>query len=152
MEIAMTTYEARTWVDSDGVWTVEVPALTSPAPDGTPVPATGSATSWSGVEGSARDLIAAWVDADPKDVRVEVHVVVPDVVLDLWRQSHDVEARAREDLDRAAGIRRRAAALARDAGYPAGATANALGVSQQRVAQLAPGRRRPPHSSDGRTS
>jgi hypothetical protein len=142
----MVTYEARTWVDSDGVWTIEVPSLGSPAPDGTLVPATGAATSWRGVEGSARDLIAAWIDADPSEVRVEVHVVVPDVVIELWHESREVEEQAREEMERAAKIRRRAARLARDAGYPAGATANALGVSQQRVAQLAPGRRGRAHS------
>ncbi|AXE39850.1 hypothetical protein JS278_02715 [Acidipropionibacterium virtanenii] len=137
----MTVHQARTWVDTDGVWTIEVPSLTSPAPDGTSVPATGAATSWSGVESSARDLIAAWIDAEPGDVQVEVHVVVPDIVIELWHEGHDLEEQARRDLDRAARIRRHAASLARDAGYPSGATALALGISQQRVAQLAPGRR-----------
>lgn len=139
---AMTVFEARTWVDTDGVWTIEVPELTSPSPDGTPVPATGAATSWSGVEPSARDLIAAWIDAEPSEVQVEVHVVVPDIVIELWNEGHHLEEQARRDLDRAARIRRHAATLARDAGYPAGATAVALGISQQRVAQLAPGLRR----------
>lgn len=59
-------------LDEDGFWTIQIPELTSPAPNGADIVATGSATSESGVDGAAQELAAVWLDLELDDVEVRV--------------------------------------------------------------------------------
>lgn len=65
--------------DVDGWWTIQIPALTSPGPNGITIIATGSATTFAGIEHAAHDLAAAWLDDDTVTVQV---AVIPDAATD----------------------------------------------------------------------
>ncbi|MFV0319406.1 MAG: hypothetical protein ACK5IN_03370 [Microbacterium sp.] len=131
-----TDVRALAYLDEDGWWTIKLPDLTSPGPNGKTITATGSATTWSKVQRSAEQLAAAWLDVDDNAVSVTVDVVIPEDVAQLWKDSSAAEEAAREQQARAAVLRRDAVRTLRDQGYPADAVAAALGVSRQRIGQL----------------
>lgn len=125
---------ARAYRDEDGWWTIEIPELTSPSPAGGTIIATGAATTFRGIEKAAHELAAAWLDDD--SVTVDVDVVIPEDVAQLWKDSTAAEEAAREQQARAATLRRDAVRALRAQGYPAEAAAAALGISRQRIDQL----------------
>lgn len=127
---------ADAYRDDDGWWTIKIPTLTSPGPNGSTIVATGAATTYRGIEKAAHELAAAWLDVDDVAVTVVVHVVIPDDVAQLWSDSSAAEETARTEQARAAQLRREAVRALRAKGYPLEAAASALGVSRQRVAQL----------------
>lgn len=128
--------QAHAYRDEDGWWTIKVPELTSPGPDGTTIIATGSATNWRKVQRAAEELAAAWLDVEDSAISVSVDVVIPEDVAQLWKDGTEAEEAARKQQDRAATLRRGAVRALRGAGYPAEAAAVALGISRQRVDQL----------------
>ena len=66
------TYVVKAYLDTDKVWTIEAPSLTSDTPTGEPVPATGASLTWEGVESAALDLIAAWTGDDSQNIKVTI--------------------------------------------------------------------------------
>lgn len=128
------TLRASAFRDSDGWWTIKIPDLTSPGPSGNTITATGTATTFRGIDKAAHNLAAAWLDDDA--VTVTVDVVIPDEVAKLWKDSSAAEEAARDQQERAAALRRDAVRALRSKGYPAEAAAVALGVSRQRITQL----------------
>lgn len=130
-------YEARAYREEDGWWTVEVPELTSPGPGGTTIMAMGTAVTTRGLDRAARELVAAWLDVAEADVNVTVRVEVPADVVRLWEQGAQTEQEGRATVERAAALRREAIRTLRDQGYTVEAAALALGISRQRVQQLA---------------
>ena len=63
---------ASAYLDEDGSWTIKIPELSSPAPNGAVIVATGSATSVDGVDQAAHELAAVWLDVEIADVDVRV--------------------------------------------------------------------------------
>ena len=122
--------------DDDQWWTVEVPELTSPGPDGATIVATGGAVTARGIERAARELVAAWLDVATDDVRVHVTVEAPEDVVQLWEQGAAAETEGRAAIERGAALRREAVHTLRARGFTVEAAAAALGVSRQRVQQL----------------
>lgn len=68
--------EARAFRDGGRWWTIEIPELTSPGPNGSTVTAVGGAVSTRGLAEAARDLAAVFLDVEPDEV--DVRVVVDD--------------------------------------------------------------------------
>mgnify|MGYP000066423247 FL=1 len=130
-------YQVNTYIDTDKVWTIEVPSLTSHTPTGEKVPVTGMSPTWKGVEAAACDLISAWTGQSVHSVDVDVQVIVPDDIKSLWEESVQTEQAARAKLQIAANLRRKAVHHIRAAGYTGEAAARAFGVNQQRINQLA---------------
>lgn len=130
------TIQAHAYRDEDGWWTIKIPELTSPGPNGKTITATGSATTWRKVQRAAEELATAWLDVDDAAVTVAVDVVIPEDIAQLWKDGTEAEEAAREQQDRATTLRRGAVRALRTAGYPAEAAAVALGISRQRVDQL----------------
>lgn len=126
---------AHAYRDDDGWWTIKIPELTSPGPNGRTVVATGAATTYRGIEKAAHDLAAAWLD-DDSAVAVDVEVDVPDEIAKLWRDGKEAEETSRAAQARAVVLRRSAVRALRARGYPAEAAAAAFGVSRQRIGQL----------------
>jgi len=118
-------------------WTITIPELTQPGPDGTTVTAVGAAVSASSLASEARDLAAAWLDVDPGALQVQVEVEVPAEVRRLWDEGARAEVEAREAVRRAALLRREAVHRLREQGYTLGAAAAAFSISYQRAQQLA---------------
>lgn len=127
---------ALAYLDDDGWWTIKIPSLTSPGPNGRTITATGAATTFRAIDKAARELATAWLDLDDDDVSVTVEVVIPDNIAELWKEGTHAEESARAEQARAVGLRRQAVRALRDKGYPAEAAAAALGVSRQRIDQL----------------
>jgi ABC-type transport system substrate-binding protein len=128
--------QALAYLDEDGWWTIKLPELTSPGPNGNTITATGGATTWRKVQRAAEQLAAAWLDVDESAVFVTVDVVIPEDIAQRWREGTKAEEAAREQQERATTLRRGAVRALRGAGYPAEAAAAALGISRQRVDQL----------------
>lgn len=129
-------YQVNTYIDTDKVWTIEVPSLTSHTPTGEKVPATGMSPTWKGVEAAARDLISTWTGEPVHSVDVDIQVIVPDDIKSMWEESVQTEQAARAELQIAADLRRKAVHSIREAGYTGEAAARAFGISQQRINQL----------------
>jgi hypothetical protein len=128
------TVVARTYKDTDGWWSIEVPELTSPAPDGGVIIATGMATNFRGIEKAAHEVAAVWTGDD--SIAVDVKVEVPDDLKQLWNEGTVAEAEAAVAKVHAAAVRREAVNRLREQGYPLEAVAAGLGISYQRAQQL----------------
>lgn len=128
---------ARASRDADGSWTIEIPELTSTTPSGATIIATGSATTYRGIEKAARDLASAWLDVEPEDVTVDVTVEAPDNIVQMIRASDEAEEEGNAARARGAALRREAVHALREQGYSLEAAAAVLGVSFQRVQKLA---------------
>jgi hypothetical protein len=120
-----------------GWWTVTIPELTSPGPDGSTIVAIGAAVNPRGIDRAARELAAVWLDVEETEVDVRVTVELPDDVARLWKEGADVDAAGRAEVERGAVMRREAVRELRQRGYTVEAAAAALGISRQRVQQLA---------------
>lgn len=131
------TLSARAFMDPDGTWTVEIPELTSSTPSGAEIVATGSATTFRGIRRAASDLASAWLDVDPAEISLEISVDAPDEIVQLVRASDQAEEEGNAARARGAALRREAAHALREKGYPLEAAAAVIGVSYQRVQQLA---------------
>lgn len=131
------TLTARAFREEGGWWTIEIPELTSPGPNGSTITAIGGAVNARGIDAAARDLAAVWLDADPDEIVVDVSIEIPDNITDMWREGIDAEARGRAEIAQGANLRRDAVRELRAQGYTVEAVAQALGISRQRVQQLA---------------
>lgn len=130
---AGTVYEviAHREVYPEGAWWVfEIPALG----------AVGQTSKLRDVEGEARGIIIAWDEDGPaeEDVRVAVRLDGEAEARRIWEESEAEEQAARVALDHAAARKREAVALLREKrNYSAADTARVLGVTRQRIYQLA---------------
>lgn len=75
------TYTVRAWIDTDGIWTIEIPELFSVNARGEKVAATGLAPCWSRVEAAAKEIAAVWTDQEVSDVNVTIERVAPPEIL-----------------------------------------------------------------------
>ncbi|WP_206448083.1 hypothetical protein [Agrococcus sp. KRD186] len=88
------------------------------------------------VEVMGRDVIALWLDIEPADFDVDVHVTTPEVAIARWTEAERLDAAARQQARMAASTRRSAVQTLRDAHISADDTARLLGISRARVYQL----------------
>lgn len=130
----MTTYDVTAYKDGDW-WTFEVPTLTSPAPSGGRIVAMGQARRADEVSTEARNVIEMWTGTS--DVDVHVSYTLPDGVASFIHSAAELEEEGRTALDEAATLRRRAVHALRAEGLSQADMAAILGVSRQRVQQLA---------------
>ena len=130
------TLRALAFRDDDGWWTIQIPELTSPGPNGTTIVATGAATTFRAIDRAARELATAWLDMDDDAVMVDVNVIIPEDIARLWRDGSAAEETGRAEQTRGAALKRDAVRALRAEGYPLEAAAAALGVSRQRIGQL----------------
>ncbi|WP_054146474.1 hypothetical protein [Frigoribacterium sp. RIT-PI-h] len=128
---------ARAYRDTGKWWTIEIPELTQPGPNGSTIVAVGGAVTVKSIASEARDLAAVWLDVDPDEIDVQVTVEVPDEVRQMWDDGVVAEAEARAAVQRAAALRRRAVHQLREQGYTQDAVAAAFKISHQRAQQLA---------------
>lgn len=128
---------ARAYRDTGKWWTIEIPELTQPGPGGKTITAVGGAVTVKSIPAEARDLAAVWLDVEPTEIHVQVTVEVPDEVRQMWEDGGAAEAEAREAVQRAAALRRRAVHELRNQGYTLDAAAAAFNISHQRAQQLA---------------
>ncbi|MDR1151260.1 MAG: hypothetical protein LBK72_02070 [Bifidobacteriaceae bacterium] len=116
-------------VRRDGRWWVfEIPEL------GTG----GQARDLAEVEYEARGVAAMWLDVPPQTVGVIVSVEGQDEALAAWAAAQRAEVEGRRAQAAAAAQRHGVVAALRAAGYSALDTARLLGISKQRVYQIAP--------------
>lgn len=132
-----TRLSARASRDDDGSWTIEIPELTSETPSGATIVATGSALTFRGIKKAASDLASVWLDVEPTDVEVDIVIDAPSRVMQLLAESNDATAAGEAAIERADRLRREAARALRADGYPLEAAGAILGVTYQRVQQLA---------------
>ena len=94
------------------------------------------------VESMARDAIAAVLDVPANSINVDVHVVLPTDLRQIVARTKQARAAAAKAQDVASREMRSAAReLVYNQGLTTRETSQLLEVSQQRVAQLAGGRR-----------
>jgi len=109
-------------------WLVRVPALD----------AVTQARSLAEIPVMARDLVAALLDVDIDELTVNVSFELPEDVATTWAEAEALRAQAAEAERRAAALRRSAVrALLRDAHMSQAEAGAVLGLSKQRVQQLA---------------
>ncbi|HEY0260395.1 MAG TPA: XRE family transcriptional regulator [Lacisediminihabitans sp.] len=129
--------EAHAYRDGGKWWTIEIPELMSDGPEGRGMHAVGGAVSVKDLQEAATDLAAVWLDADQNTLDVRVTLDTPEAVRRLWNEGATAEAEARDAVQRAALLRRRAVQTLRAEGYTLDVSARLLGISRQRVQQLA---------------
>ncbi|MCP3425593.1 XRE family transcriptional regulator [Rothia sp. AR01] len=111
-------------------WVFEIPALG----------AVGQATKLSAVEEEARGIITAWDEDGPaeEDIGVSVRLDGEAEARRIWDEGEEEERAARAALDHAGARKREAVSMLRETKhYSAAETARVLGVTRQRVYQLA---------------
>jgi predicted RNase H-like HicB family nuclease len=112
-------------------WFVHVPELDT----------AGQARSASEVEDVAREVIGLWLNTEPDTFDVEVSIEIPGDAGSAWEEAKRREAVAREENAAAASLARRAVASLRAQGLTYRDAGLVLGLSAQRVQQLAASRR-----------
>lgn len=132
-----TKLSARAHRDNDGTWTIEIPELTSIAPSGVTIVATGSALNYRGISKAASNLAAVWLDVAPHDIDVDITVEAPDNIAELIEQSKTAAAEAEAAAALTERLRRTVVRELRGKGYSLEAAGAILGVTYQRVQQLA---------------
>ncbi len=130
------TYEATAYRDGKW-WTFEIPGLSGPSPAGVPIVAMGQARTVAELEGAAREVAALWLDVDESEVDVTVNVTLPEDVARLWAASAEREEAGREAVKEAARLKREAVQALTNKGISQRDAARVLGVSAQRINQLA---------------
>lgn len=128
---------AHAYRDDDGSWTIQFPELTSAAPSGATIVATGSALTFRGIKKAASDLASVWLDVDPSEVEINIEIDAPSNIVQLITDSNDATAEGEAALARGDRLRREAVRKLRAEGYSLEAAGAVLGVTYQRVQQLA---------------
>lgn len=133
---AQKTYEAT--ASREGKWwTFQIPELTSPAPSGGVVIATGQARTLADLDQAAREVAALWLEIEEDQVQVNVSVTAPAAAAALWSTSAQREEDGRAALKESADLKREAVQALKAQGISQRDMARLLGVSTQRVNQLA---------------
>jgi len=120
------TYEATARRDGRW-WLVEVPELDT----------VGQARNTAEVEDVAREVIGLFLDVEPDTFDVNVSIEIPENARAAWEESKKREAAARTESEAAAALARRAIATLREDGLTFRDAGAVLGLSPQRVQQLA---------------
>lgn len=89
------------------------------------------------IDHMANDLAAIWLDVDPSEVHVNVTIKLPDTVREIWEQAKTKEISARIEEKEAAKLKREAVRALRAEGITLNDVGLLLGLSTQRVHQLA---------------
>ncbi|WP_286310863.1 hypothetical protein [Agromyces mangrovi Wang et al. 2018] len=97
----------------------------------------GQARNTAEVEDVAREVIALWLDVEPDTFDVAVTFEIPENAREAWEESRRREAMARTESEAAAQLARRAVATLRADGLTYRDAGAVLGLSAQRVQQLA---------------
>lgn len=121
-------------------WDFTIPALRVEGSSGATAPAVGQSRSLKELENDVRDVAALLLDIEEYEGELELSIELPDEVVELWSRANAQDARAREDAKDAARLRREAVrALTASKTYRLSQVdaARALGVSAQRISQLA---------------
>jgi len=108
-------------------WLVEVPELDT----------VGQARNAAEVEEVAREVIGLWLDVEPDTFDVAVTIEIPENAREAWEESKKREAVARTEIEAAATLAREAVATLRADGLTYRDAGAVLGLSAQRVQQLA---------------
>ena len=108
-------------------WFVQVPELDT----------VGQARSAAEVEDVAREIIGLWLDVEPDTFDVAVSIEIPGAAREAWEESKQREAIARGENAAAATLARLAVASLRADGLTFRDAGVVLGLSPQRVQQLA---------------
>ncbi|MDN4595847.1 antitoxin HicB [Leifsonia virtsii] len=112
----------------------------------------GQARTLSEVEDVAREVIGLWFDIDQDTFDVDVAVEIPESARAAWDEAVTLEDRARRDEATAAALRRSAVQALRAEGLTMKDTGRILGLSPQRVHQLAQRRDEGPEAMPERAS
>lgn len=119
-------------------WVFEVPELGEPSSvSGAMMMPVGQARSASKVAAEARALVALWLNVAETEVEVAVRFVLPESVTEAQQRARDLEAKGRAELDEAARLRRESVRALLDEDVSQTDAAAILGMSRQRVQQLA---------------
>ena len=108
-------------------WYIEIPEL------GT----SGQARTLKEVEIVTREIAALWLDVDESTIEATVTLELPRQAAQLWDEANAADIKAREAAQAAAVLRRSAVASLKAEGISQADAAKVLGVSEQRVSQLA---------------
>lgn len=108
-------------------WTVSIPA----------VPATTQARRVADVAWMARECVALTLDVPETEVAIDVEFTVPDDARADWEASRALAEQARQDAAEAARLAREVVVRMRADGYTYAEMASVLGLSAQRIHQLA---------------
>jgi len=108
-------------------WYIEFPEL------GT----SGQARTIKEIDEIALEVAALWLDVDESTLNVTVSLDLPERAAQLWNQANEADARAREDAKAAAALRRSAVAALQEEHISKADAARLLGLSPQRISQLA---------------
>ncbi|WP_291053945.1 hypothetical protein [Herbiconiux sp.] len=108
-------------------WYIEFPEL------GT----SGQARTIKEIDEIALEVAALWLDVDESTLDVAVELDLPERAARLWNEANEADARAREDAKAAAALRRSAVAALQDEHISKADAARLLGLSPQRISQLA---------------
>ena len=108
-------------------WLVQVPELDT----------VGQARSAAEVEEVAREVIGLWLDVEPDTFDVAVSIEIPGEAREAWEEAKQREAVAREENAAAAMLARQAVASLRADGLTFKDAGVVLGLTAQRVQQLA---------------
>jgi hypothetical protein len=133
----MRTY--RIAAERDGRWWVfAIPQLARAASrTGKTVTPHGQVRRAAAIAAEARDVIAMWTGEASEQIQVEVDYVLPDTVGEELTQASAIERQGRELLSKGAALRRDAISRLADLGWPKADIAVTIGLSRQRVSQLA---------------
>lgn len=104
------------------------------------IPAAGAVTQArrvADVQWMARECVALTLDVSEDDVAIDVEFVLPDDARAEWESSRALAEHARADAAEAARLARNVVARMREQGYTYAEMASVLGLSAQRVHQLA---------------
>ncbi|ROP65677.1 sigma-70-like protein [Curtobacterium sp. ZW137] len=124
--VSMAVYEARAHREGRW-WAIDIPAA-------------GAATQArrvADVAWMARECVALTLDVPETDVEIDVHFDIPDDTRAKWEVSRRKAEAARTEAAEAAALAREVVRAMRADGYTYAETASVLGVSPQRVHQLA---------------
>ncbi|MFD4421045.1 DUF2188 domain-containing protein [Agromyces sp. NPDC058484] len=120
------TYDATARKDGRW-WLVQVPELDT----------VGQARSAAEIEDVAREVIGLWLDVEPNVFDVNVSIEIPGEARAAWEESKARDAVARQENAAAAALARRAVQSLRADGLTFRDAGIVLGLSPQRVQQLA---------------
>lgn len=97
----------------------------------------GQARNLDEVEEVAREIIGLWFDVEPDSFDVNLSIEIPGEARDVWREAQAREELGRNEVARAAILARKAVQSLRADGLTFKDAGRVLGLSAQRVQQLA---------------